>query len=82
MSDVMARPGLDDEALALTLESIDDFARHELPDARLIELDERDEFPEPIVRAMCGEGLGVQARAFCSRSRPAARAGSSSTRQA
>ena len=52
--------GLDTETLEFTLESISEFARRELPDAKLIELDERDEFPEEIVRRMCGDELGVQ----------------------
>jgi alkylation response protein AidB-like acyl-CoA dehydrogenase len=52
--------GVDIDTLDFTLESIGEFARRELPDAKLIELDERDEFPEDIVRRMCGEDLGVQ----------------------
>ncbi len=52
--------GLDLETLDFTLESISEFGRRELPDSVLIELDERDEFPEEIVRRMCGEDLGVQ----------------------
>jgi alkylation response protein AidB-like acyl-CoA dehydrogenase len=52
--------GLDTETLDFTLESISEFARRELPDRVLIELDERDEFPEALVRRMCGEDLGVQ----------------------
>jgi alkylation response protein AidB-like acyl-CoA dehydrogenase len=52
--------GLDVESLEFTLESITEFAHRELPDALLIELDERDEFPEALVRRMCGEELGVQ----------------------
>ena len=52
--------GLDAEALDFTLESITEFAHRELPDAVLIELDERDEFPEELVRRMCGEELGIQ----------------------
>jgi alkylation response protein AidB-like acyl-CoA dehydrogenase len=52
--------GLDVETLDFTLESIGEFARRELPDALLVELDERDEFPEQIVRRMCGEELGIQ----------------------
>jgi alkylation response protein AidB-like acyl-CoA dehydrogenase len=55
-----AASGLDLEALEMTLESIAEFAQRELPDARLVELDERDEFPEDLVRRMCGEELGVQ----------------------
>ena len=50
--------GLDRETLDLTLEALRDFAREELPDAVLLDLDARDEFPEPIVRRMCGE-LGI-----------------------
>jgi acyl-CoA dehydrogenase len=52
--------GLDLESLEFTLESITEFAHRELPDALLIELDERDEFPEALVRRMCGDELGVQ----------------------
>ncbi len=52
--------GLDVETLDFTLESIDEFARRELPDSSLIELDEKDEFPEELVRRMCGEELGIQ----------------------
>ncbi|HVP01043.1 MAG TPA: acyl-CoA dehydrogenase family protein [Solirubrobacteraceae bacterium] len=52
--------GIDVETLEFTLESIDEFARRELPDELLIALDERDEFPEQLVRRMCGEDLGVQ----------------------
>ena len=52
--------GLDVETLDFTIESIGEFARRELSDARLIELDERDEFPEQIVRRMCGQELGIQ----------------------
>jgi alkylation response protein AidB-like acyl-CoA dehydrogenase len=53
-------PGLDLESLEFTLESITEFAQRELPDKLLIELDERDESPEALVRRMCGEELGVQ----------------------
>ncbi len=56
----MAAPGLDAETLDFTLESIGEFAHRELPDKLLIDLDERDEFPEELVRKMCGEELGVQ----------------------
>ena len=52
--------GLDVETLDFTLESIDEFARRELRDSRLLELDEKDEFPEELVRRMCGEELGIQ----------------------
>ena len=41
--------------------SIDEFAARELPDSLLIELDERDEFPEELVRRMSsGDELGIQ----------------------
>ncbi|MGH2984892.1 MAG: acyl-CoA dehydrogenase family protein, partial [Solirubrobacterales bacterium] len=52
--------GIDVETLDFTLESIGEFARRELSDLRLIELDEKDEFPEELVRRMCGEELGIQ----------------------
>ncbi len=52
---------LEPEILKVALASIDDFAKRELPDSRLIELDERDEFPEDLVRQMSsGDGLGIQ----------------------
>jgi alkylation response protein AidB-like acyl-CoA dehydrogenase len=57
---VTATTGLDPESLAFTLESIDEFAQRELSDELLIKLDDRDEFPEGLVRRMCGEELGVQ----------------------
>ena len=60
MSSSTATAGLDLESLEFTLESIAEFARRELPDKLLVELDERDEFPEALVRRMCGEELGVQ----------------------
>ena len=49
----MTETGLDLETLKVALKSIDEFADRELPDTLLIELDERDEFPEEIVRRMC-----------------------------
>jgi len=52
--------GLDRETLELTLEAIRDFARENLPDETLLDLDAKDEFPYQIVRRMCGEDLGVQ----------------------
>ena len=52
---------LNADMLQVALDSIDDFAARELPDSLLIELDERDEFPEEIVRRMSGaDGLGIQ----------------------
>jgi hypothetical protein len=52
--------GLDLETLEFTLESIDESAERELPDNVVIALDERDEFPEELVRRMCREELGGQ----------------------
>ena len=52
--------GLDSDSLALAIESIKDFARDRLTDETLRGFDERDEFPMEIVRAMCGDGLGIQ----------------------
>jgi alkylation response protein AidB-like acyl-CoA dehydrogenase len=52
---------LNADTLNVALKSIDEFAAAELPDALLIELDERDEFPEEIVRRMSsGDELGIQ----------------------
>src|SRR5512133_843475 len=49
------------ETLNLALKSIDEVAAVELPDSLLIELDERDEFPEELVRRMSsGDELGIQ----------------------
>jgi len=49
------------EILNVALKSIDEFAARELPDSLLIELDEKDEFPEEIVRRMSsGDDLGIQ----------------------
>src|SRR4051794_11051677 len=57
---VLCMTGLDLEALEFTLESISEFAHRELPDSLLVTLDERDEFPEELVRRMCGDELGIQ----------------------
>lgn len=51
--------GLDKETLDMILGAIDEFAAQKLPDTVLLELDEKDEFPEKIVREM-GSELGVQ----------------------
>jgi acyl-CoA dehydrogenase len=51
--------GLDRDTLDQILESLREFARHELPDAKLLELDARDEFPADVIRAMCGPRLGI-----------------------
>src|SRR4051794_34914711 len=49
------------DMLKVALTSIDEFAARELPDTLLVELDERDEFPEELVRRMSsGDELGIQ----------------------
>jgi alkylation response protein AidB-like acyl-CoA dehydrogenase len=53
--------GIDRETLDAALESLDEYARRRLPDAKLLELDARDEFPEAIVREMVGPELGLGA---------------------
>src|SRR5678815_349790 len=54
------RMPIDLETLEATLAALDDFARRNLPDAKLRELDEKDEFPEDLVRRMCSDELGIQ----------------------
>jgi alkylation response protein AidB-like acyl-CoA dehydrogenase len=51
---------LDAESLRLVLDSLEDFARGSLSDEKLLELDEKDVFPEQLVRAIGSEELGVQ----------------------
>ena len=49
------------KTLKLSLKSLRDFAKKQLPDETLIELDERDECPQEIVRHMCNpDQLGIQ----------------------
>jgi alkylation response protein AidB-like acyl-CoA dehydrogenase len=52
--------GLDKETLDLTLDAIREFTSTNLPEKKLLELDKSHEFPEEIVREMCGPGLGIQ----------------------
>jgi alkylation response protein AidB-like acyl-CoA dehydrogenase len=52
--------GLDVEMLDMTLGAIGDFAERELPDERLIELDEADQYPAELIRRMCSDELGIQ----------------------
>jgi alkylation response protein AidB-like acyl-CoA dehydrogenase len=51
--------GLDSDTLEMVLDAIGMFAEGELSEARLLELDAADEFPEDAVRGMCGEQLGI-----------------------
>jgi acyl-CoA dehydrogenase len=52
--------GLDLPTLTMMLESLDDFVEARLPVKRQLELDHEDVCPEDLVRAMCGDELGVQ----------------------
>jgi acyl-CoA dehydrogenase len=59
--ETLTEHGLKPETLNVALRSINEFASRELPDTLLIDLDERDEFPEELVRRMSsGEELGIQ----------------------
>ncbi len=51
--------GLDKETLNMVIDSIKEFSAAELTDSKLIEIDEKDEFPVDIINQMCGEGLGL-----------------------
>ena len=51
--------GLDKETLDAALAALDEFVTRHLDEAKLLELDARDQCPEDIVRAMCGEELGI-----------------------
>ena len=57
---VSAVTGLDESTLELSLKSFRNFAKDRLPDETLRELDAKDECPLPIIRAMCGDELGIQ----------------------
>jgi len=49
------------KTLKLSVKSLKDFAKKQLPDEHLIELDARDECPIEIVRRMCSpDHLGIQ----------------------
>jgi alkylation response protein AidB-like acyl-CoA dehydrogenase len=52
--------GLDKDTLLAALAALDEFAKRRLPDSKLLELDAKDEFPEEIVKEMCGPELGIQ----------------------
>jgi alkylation response protein AidB-like acyl-CoA dehydrogenase len=51
---------LDAESLRLVLDSLADFAKANLSDEKLLDFDEKDIFPEELVRAIGSEELGVQ----------------------
>ena len=52
--------GVDIETLSLAIESLHDFVAKQLPESRQLELDRDDVCPEDLVRAMCGDELGLQ----------------------
>jgi alkylation response protein AidB-like acyl-CoA dehydrogenase len=56
----LASVGVDAETLSLAIESLHEFVAKELPDGRQLELDHEDACPEDLVRAMCGDELGLQ----------------------
>lgn len=51
--------GVDLETFEMVIDAITAFAHGELTDAKLLEIDETDVFPEEIVRGMCGDQLGI-----------------------
>jgi alkylation response protein AidB-like acyl-CoA dehydrogenase len=51
---------LDKETLDLILQQLKEFARERLTDAVLLDCDQRDEFPEALVRAIGSGELGIQ----------------------
>ena len=52
--------GLDADTLSMMITALHDFVTAELPEQRALELDHEDVCPEDLVRAMCGEQLGIQ----------------------
>jgi alkylation response protein AidB-like acyl-CoA dehydrogenase len=55
-----AQAGLDADTLAMMLGAVQDFIGSALPPDRALELDHEDTCPEPLVRSICGDDLGVQ----------------------
>ncbi len=51
---------IDSETLEMTLDAIREFVADALPDQKLLELDEADEFPHELVKQLLGDGLGIQ----------------------
>jgi len=56
---VEASTGLDNETLVIMLETVRDYVRDAIPDDRMLQLDHDDECPVDLVRAMCGDQLGI-----------------------
>jgi len=55
-----AAAGLDADTLSMLSTTLHDFVSDALPESRMLELDHEDVCPEDLVRAMCGEQLGIQ----------------------
>jgi alkylation response protein AidB-like acyl-CoA dehydrogenase len=53
------RAGLDGDTLTMMLTALHDFVGHALPDSIALKLDNEDVCPEDLVRAICGEELGI-----------------------
>jgi alkylation response protein AidB-like acyl-CoA dehydrogenase len=51
--------GISKEELDFIIDSINEFAKENFPDSKLLELDHDDKFPLDEIRQMCGEGLGI-----------------------
>ena len=51
--------GIHHSELEMIVEAIQDFAKENFPNQKLLELDHNDEFPIDEIRQMCGEGLGI-----------------------
>jgi alkylation response protein AidB-like acyl-CoA dehydrogenase len=60
MTGTGATTGLEPDVLEMMIDSIQEFADRHLPNDLVLRLDHEDQCPEDIVRAMCGEELGVQ----------------------
>jgi alkylation response protein AidB-like acyl-CoA dehydrogenase len=52
--------GLDKETLDAGLDALAHFAKAHFTDEKLLEYDAKNEFPEEVVRRMCGSELGIQ----------------------
>jgi alkylation response protein AidB-like acyl-CoA dehydrogenase len=57
---ITAQTGLDPETLSMMMAALLDFVGDALPERRALELDHEDKCPEELVRAMCGDQLGIQ----------------------
>jgi alkylation response protein AidB-like acyl-CoA dehydrogenase len=60
MTETTVVNGVDPTTLDMLIDAIGDFVRHAMPESRQLELDRDDVCPEDLVRAMCGDELGVQ----------------------